>query len=116
MQKIFKPAAAGALAVLLLAACGPKQPAQGAGGPPQLPVSVATPLLQEVVDWDDFIGRFEAVQSVQVRARTGGYIQQVHFKDGQYVSKGNFSLLWTRVPPRRRWLRLAPRPPRPRAI
>lgn len=96
MQKMFKPAMAGALAALLLAACGPKQPAQGAGAPPPMPVSVALPLQQQVVDWDDFIGRFEAVQSVQVRARTGGYIQQVHFKDGQYVSKGQ--LLFTLDP------------------
>ncbi|MDP3174882.1 MAG: efflux RND transporter periplasmic adaptor subunit, partial [Phenylobacterium sp.] len=59
-------------------------------------VSVSTPLRERVVDWDDFTGRFEATQRVEVRARAGGYLQGVHFRDGQYVKKGQ--LLFTLDP------------------
>jgi RND family efflux transporter MFP subunit len=87
---------AASLAVLTvavtLAACG----AKGPGAPPPPPVSVATPLVQTVVDWDDFTGRFEAQQMVEVRARVGGYLQGVHFRDGQLIRKGQ--LLFTLDP------------------
>ena len=59
-----------------------------AGAPPAMPVTVATPAVQEVVDWDDFVGRFEAVQSVEVKPRATGYLQSVHFTDGQFVRRG----------------------------
>jgi RND family efflux transporter MFP subunit len=64
-----------------------------AGPPPPMPVTVAVPIQQEVVDWDDFVGRFEAVQSVEVKPRATGYLQGVHFRDGQYVRAGQ--LLFT---------------------
>lgn len=70
---------------LALAACGSNE---AAPPPPASPVTVATPVSQEVVDWDDFVGRFEAVQSVEVKPRATGYLQSVHFRDGQYVRKG----------------------------
>ena len=59
-------------------------------------VSVSVPLQEEVVDWDDFTGRFEAPERVEVRARVGGYLQGVHFKEGQNVRKGQ--LLFTLDP------------------
>lgn len=62
--------------------------------PPE--VSVATPLRQSVVDWDDFTGRFEAPERVDVRARAGGYLQTAHFREGQFVKKGQ--LLFTLDP------------------
>ncbi|HEU0100359.1 MAG TPA: efflux RND transporter periplasmic adaptor subunit [Allosphingosinicella sp.] len=80
------------LAALLLAACSGKAEEKG-GPPPAMPVTVALPLQQEVVDWDDFVGRFEAVQSVEVKPRATGYLQAVHFSDGQYVRAGQ--LLFT---------------------
>ncbi|WP_369060188.1 efflux RND transporter periplasmic adaptor subunit [Caulobacter sp. 73W] len=92
MRKILAVAAIGATGIVLTA-CGPKA-AQPQGGPPQ--VSVATPLQERVVDWNDFVGRFEAPQSVQVRARAGGYIQAIHFRDGQQVKAGQ--LLFTLDP------------------
>jgi RND family efflux transporter MFP subunit len=52
-------------------------------------VTVAKPLVREVVDNDEFIGRFEAVNEVSVRARVGGYLQDVHFEDGALVKKGD---------------------------
>jgi RND family efflux transporter MFP subunit len=65
-------------------------------GPPpgQMPtVSVARPAEADVIDWDEFTGRFEAAQAVDVRARVAGYLEQVHFKDGQTVAQGD--LLYT---------------------
>ena len=70
---------------LALAACGSNEVVPP---PSASPVTVATPVVQEVVDWDDFVGRFEAVQSVEVKPRATGYLQAVHFRDGQYVRKG----------------------------
>jgi RND family efflux transporter MFP subunit len=49
---------------------------------------VAAPLVREVTDWDDYAGRFEAVDSVEVRPRVSGLLQSVLFKDGQDVKKG----------------------------
>lgn len=50
---------------------------------------MATPLLHKITEWDDFTGRFEAVESVDVRARVTGYLVQKLFRDGQMVSKGD---------------------------
>lgn len=70
--------------MLVLAACSGGQDA----APAAPAVTVAQPLVREVRDWDDFVGRFEAVQSVEVRPRVTGYLQSVHFADGGYVRKG----------------------------
>jgi RND family efflux transporter MFP subunit len=90
------------LLALSLAGCGD---AEGqAGPPPAMPVTVAAPLVQEVVDWDDFVGRFEAIQSVEVKPRATGFLQAVHFQDGQYVRAGQ--LLFT-IDPRQSQAALA---------
>lgn len=81
------------LAAMILSACG-SQAQQGAPPPPE--VTVSQPLVGEVMDWDEFPGRFEAPQTVEVRARVGGYIQAVHFQDGDYVRQGQ--LLFTLDP------------------
>ncbi|WP_246246900.1 efflux RND transporter periplasmic adaptor subunit [Candidatus Methylobacter favarea] len=52
-------------------------------------VTVAQPLSQEVTDWDEYTGRIEAVNSVDVRARVGGYLEKVNFKAGDRVKKGD---------------------------
>jgi RND family efflux transporter MFP subunit len=57
--------------------------------PPAAPVTVAKPVVREVVDSDEFIGRFQAVDEVSVRSRVGGYLQEVHFKDGTMVKQGD---------------------------
>jgi len=59
-----------------------------AAAPPMPVVTVATPLQQEVAEWDDYIGRFEASNSVEVRPRVSGQIVAVHFRDGDVVGKG----------------------------
>lgn len=59
-----------------------------AAAPPAPTVTVATPLQREVVEWDEFIGRFEASRSVEVRPRVSGQITAIHFTDGQFVRQG----------------------------
>ncbi|MDP2213207.1 efflux RND transporter periplasmic adaptor subunit [Phenylobacterium sp.] len=93
MRRLFV-AAVCAASFLGLSACG-GDPNAGQGMPTPT-VSVAVPLQEEVVDWDDFTGRFEAPERVEVRARVGGYLQGVHFTDGQNVRKGQ--LLFTLDP------------------
>lgn len=78
------PAIPAVLAVLC-AGCG--RPAPPAPAPPL--VEVATPLAKRVTDWDDYSGRFEAVDAVEVRPRVSGAIESVHFEDGQTVQKGD---------------------------
>lgn len=56
-------------------------------------VTTAKPVVREIVESDSFIGRFEAVDEVDVRSRVGGYLDQVHFRDGAMVKKGD--LLFT---------------------
>jgi len=72
-----------------LAGCG-KAPPPAEAAPT---VVVAAPIVQEVRDWDDYAGRFEAVDAVEIRPRVSGMLQAVHFRDGQNVKKGQ--LLFT---------------------
>ncbi len=74
--------------LLALAACG-KAPSQPGPPPGPPPVSVAAAIEKEVVESDDFPGRIEAVEQVEVRARVTGYIQSVNFKPGAIVKKGD---------------------------
>lgn len=88
---------AGSLAALAaavaLAACQSRANVP-ASGPPKPPgVEVAASVKRPVQDSDEFSGRLEAPQSVDVRPRVTGYIQQVHFRDGQEVRQGD--LLFT---------------------
>src|SRR5262249_43196153 len=88
----ISPAARGAAIVALILAltgCGESGPP----GPPPPPVTVAKPVKREIVDMDEYVGRFVAVDLVEVRARVSGYLDQVHFKDGQIVQAGD--LLFT---------------------
>lgn len=81
---------AAALAFAFLAGCGGGEEQKA---PPPPSVTVATPLVREVVDWDDYVGRFEAIESVEVKPRVSGYLERVHFRDGDYVRAGQ--LLFT---------------------
>lgn len=56
--------------------------------PPPVTVTVAQPLIRSVIEWDEYIGRFEASRSVEVRPRVAGAITGVHFSDGAYVQRG----------------------------
>jgi RND family efflux transporter MFP subunit len=82
------------LTVAGLAACDDGNSAiQQGEAPPPPTVTVATPVVREVVEDDEFIGRFEAIDEVDIRARVGGYLQKLHFTDGQVVAEGD--LLFT---------------------
>ena len=59
---------------------------------PATPVSVATVVQSEVAAWDEFSGRLEAVERVDIRSRVAGTIQAVHFREGALVNKGDLLL------------------------
>ena len=82
-------------ALLALAALLPafSLEAMAQGAPPAPPVTVATPLAKRVTNWDEFTGRFEADEQVEVRARVSGFVDKVHFRDGDMVKAGD--LLFT---------------------
>ncbi|RJF92948.1 efflux RND transporter periplasmic adaptor subunit [Sphingomonas cavernae] len=64
-----------------------------ADAPPIPTVTVSAPLQRSIVEWDDYVGRFEASQSVEIRPRVSGQLQAIHFRDGDIVQKGQ--LLFT---------------------
>jgi multidrug efflux system membrane fusion protein len=76
-----------ALLTFTLSGCGDKPQPQAAPAPPT--VTVAQPTKRTVTDWDEFTGRFEAVEQVQVRARVGGAVTSVEFRDGDIVRTGD---------------------------
>ena len=76
-----------------LAACGQSQSKPQAAAPPAPQVTVAKPVTRMIADQDEYVGRFVAVESVEVRARVSGYLEAIHFQDGQIVQKGD--LLFT---------------------
>ncbi|MEM9011154.1 MAG: efflux RND transporter periplasmic adaptor subunit [Pseudomonadota bacterium] len=75
-------------ALILIGSAGTSEAQQG---PP--PVTVASPVVKEIVEDDEFVGRFDAVAQVEVRARITGYLEDVHFEDGALVEAGD--LLFT---------------------
>ena len=60
-----------------------------AQAPPAPKVTVAPPIAKHITTWDEYSGRFEAVESVEVRPRVSGFVDKVHFKDGQIVKAGD---------------------------
>lgn len=84
------PAVVSLAALLLLAACDGGDGASQAQPQeqPAPPVTVASPLVKELVEWDEFTGRFEAADYVALRPRVSGYIQEILFSDGQLVEAG----------------------------
>src|SRR5712672_2335161 len=75
---------------LLVPGCG-KHSSGTAPAPPV--VTVVQPIAREVVEWDEYIGRLESPETVELRARVSGYLDKVHFKEGKEVKKGD--LLFT---------------------
>jgi len=81
------------VAALCSSGCGQptdaKAAAPGAGAPPPPAVAVAPAVMRAVRDLEEFTGRLEAPQSVEIKPRIGGMIEQVHFKDGAVVKAGD---------------------------
>jgi multidrug efflux pump subunit AcrA (membrane-fusion protein) len=69
------------------------QPSALAQVPEAPAVTVAKPVVKDIVEQDEFIGRFEAVDQVEIRSRVSGYLDQIHFRDGALVKIGD--LLFT---------------------
>ncbi|MBB4633013.1 efflux RND transporter periplasmic adaptor subunit [Sphingosinicella soli] len=93
-RPLWQHLSAAALPVIAIVAVGVlnrESPAIAAAPPPT--VTVAAPLVRDVTEWQDHVGRFEPSQSVEVRPRVSGAVTAVHFTDGAIVQKGD--LLFT---------------------
>jgi multidrug efflux system membrane fusion protein len=88
--------ALSAVSVGVLAAIGGEH-AQPAAAPLPPEVTVSEVLIREVYEWDEFTGRLEAAETVEVRPRVSGYIESVHFVEGARIAKGD---LLFRIDPR----------------
>ncbi len=82
-MRLFLLPALGVFALCLQIAA----PAQAQMGP--MPVTVAKPITEKIVEWDEYTGRFEAQDRVEIRARVSGFLESVHFKNGDLVYKGD---------------------------
>src|SRR5260370_20743211 len=82
--------AAWLISAAALAGCSDSQ---NQAAPPPPAVTVTKPVQRTIIDQDEYVGRFVAVDSVEVRARVSGYLDRVHFEDGQLVKQGD--LLFT---------------------
>ncbi|WP_382156230.1 efflux RND transporter periplasmic adaptor subunit [Hydrogenophaga sp. ANAO-22] len=93
-RRVWWPTAA-ALAALIVAGVVLVQEASPAranapvGAPPPMPVSVATVAESDVAAWQEFSGRLEAVERVDIRSRVAGVVQATHFREGALVAKGD---------------------------
>lgn len=67
---------------------------------PPAPVKVVSthPLLKSIIEWDEYVGRVDPVEEVEVRARVSGHLQSTHFKEGQMVQKGDLLLVLDQRP------------------
>jgi membrane fusion protein, multidrug efflux system len=76
-----------ACGLAMLVGCGNSGAPQGA--PPAPQVSVAQVLEKKIKDWDEFTGRLQAVETVEIRPRVSGYIDKVAFTEGSQVKRGD---------------------------
>jgi multidrug efflux system membrane fusion protein len=86
-EKIRWTLAATVASAALLVGCGRSGSAAQAPPPPQ--VSVAAVVEKRVKEWDEFTGRFQAPETVEIRPRVSGYIDKVAFKEGGLVKQGD---------------------------
>lgn len=81
------------ICLLAFSACQKKEDQAKQGAPPPSVVRFVNPVQEKIIAWDEYTGRIEAVDSVEVRSRVSGMLEKVHFKDGQMVEEGD--LLFT---------------------
>lgn len=77
------------LGLLILTSCSKGSNEQGNGGFPPPQVSVAEVIVRDVIPWNEFSGRIEAKESVQLRPRVGGVIEEIRYREGDIVKKGD---------------------------
>ena len=77
------------VAALVLAACGNPEAASQASAPTAPQVSVAQVVVERITEWDEYTGRLQAPQTVDLVPRVSGYIEQVHFNEGALVQEGD---------------------------
>ncbi len=92
-MQLFTAARAVSFAALVLLVGCSESPQKQASAPPPPAVTVANPVKRVVIDYDEYVGRFVAVDSVEIRARVSGYLDRIDFTDGQMVKQGD--LLFT---------------------
>ncbi len=66
---------------------------KGSTPPPAPELTVSQPIARDIIEWDEYLGRFDAVEEVKMQARVSGYLTNVNFTDGQNVNAGD--LLFT---------------------
>jgi membrane fusion protein, multidrug efflux system len=93
MPTIIRTSFTAAWLISAAAALAGCSDSQNQAAPPPPAVTVAKPVQRTIIDQDEYVGRFVAVDSVEVRARVSGYLDRVHFEDGQLVKQGD--LLFT---------------------
>ncbi len=89
-KKIGLFAISGIIVLLIILAFAPNtiEESEDHAATPLMEVKVANPLYEEITEWDEYTGRFEASNRVEVRARVSGFLEKVNFSDGQMVEKG----------------------------
>lgn len=83
---------------LLLAGCEGEAPRAASAAPPPPQVTVARPATKTVTEHDEYVGRFVAVDAVEIRARVSGYLSAIHFTDGELVKQGDLLFTLDRRP------------------
>lgn len=76
------------LVTAALVSCGKRDEKQSQA-PPAPKVTVARVIQREITEWDEYVGRLEAPESVEIRPRVSGYLESIHFEDGQMIKKGD---------------------------
>ena len=98
-SRCFLNAAPSALVLLLLiSSVGCRRSAEAEKPEPTIRVKAAVPVTKRIVEWDDYTARLEPVESVEVRARVGGYLQSIHFVEGQIVKRDDLLCVIDRRP------------------
>src|SRR5712671_4810100 len=77
------------VATLAILPCAGCKQSRGTQLPPLSAVTIAHPVQQEVIEWDEYIGHLDAVESVDLRARVSGLIMSTPFQEGSIVKQGD---------------------------
>ena len=84
----FIAVAASLMVLLAFAANQTNKETEQVAAPALLSVKTASPVVEKITEWDEYTGRFQASNRVEVRARVSGFLEKVNFTDGEYVEKG----------------------------